>query len=156
VLARGVDANALARAMHSRTFSWAGWLGNQSMTPTEGALYALPCPQDPEETPVREAMKTVYQQPYLPGTSVKGAILTAVLYSLIDSQPSHQTLAAQYLTLCLRGRDLSTRIAERRAFDRADVHREILAQTLGVPEEQARHYQQTLYRILNIREEYLG
>jgi CRISPR-associated protein Csm5 len=62
----------------------------------------------------------------------------------------------QYLTLCLRARDLSARVAERRAFDRADVHREVLAQTLGVSEEQARHYQQTLYRILNIREERLG
>lgn len=156
VLAKGVDANGLARAMQSRTFSWAGWLGNQHMTSTEGALYALPCPQDPDETPVREALKTVYQQPYLPGTSVKGAIRTAVLCSLIDGQTSHQTFVEQYLTLCLRGRDLSTRIAERRAFDKADVHREVLAQTLSVSEEQARQYQQTLYHILNIREERLG
>ena len=86
VLARGVDANALARAMNSRTFSWSDWLGRQHMTPIAEALYALPCPQDPEDTPVREAMKTVHQQPYLPGTSVKGALRTAVLCYLLQPQ----------------------------------------------------------------------
>jgi len=86
VLARGVDANALARAMNSRTFSWSDWLGRQHMTPIAEAWYALPCPQDPEDTPVREAMKTVHQQPYLPGTSVKGALRTAVLCYLLQPQ----------------------------------------------------------------------
>ena len=156
VLASGVDANALARAMNSRTFSWADWLAQQRMTPTAGALYVLPCPQDPEDTPVREAMKSVYQQPYLPGTSVKGAIRTAVLYSLLASQRSQQTFVEAYLTLCLRGRDIYQRLETRRAFDRADVHREVLAQTLNVSTEQARQYQQTLYDILNIREERLA
>jgi CRISPR type III-A-associated RAMP protein Csm5 len=156
VLASGADANTLARAMNSRTFSWADWLVHQHMTPTAGALYVLPCPQDPEDTPLREAMKSVYQQPYLPGTSVKGAIRTAVLCSLLDSQRSHQTFVEAYLALCLRGRDIYQRLETRRAFDRSDVHREVLAQTLGVSTEQARQYQQTLYDILNIREERLG
>jgi CRISPR type III-A-associated RAMP protein Csm5 len=155
VLARGADANALARAMNSRTFSWSDWLRQQQMTPTEGTLYALPCPQDPADTPVREAMKTVYQQPYLPGTSVKGAIRTAVLSSLLNAQRAQQTFVEEYLTLCLRTSDVSTRFAERQAFDKADVQREILAQVLSVPEEQARSYQQTLYHILGIREERL-
>ena len=155
VLARGADANALARAMDSRTFSWSDWLGQQQMTPPEGALYALPCPQAPEDTPVREGMKTVYQQPYLPGTSVKGAIRTAVLSSLLNEPRTQQTFVEEYLTLCLQARDVSARFAERQAFDKADVQREILAQVLSVPAEQARSYQQTLYRVLDIREERL-
>jgi CRISPR-associated protein Csm5 len=156
VLARGVDANALAQAMNSRAFSWSDWLRQQEMTPTEGALYALPCPQDPADTSVREAMKTVYQQPYLPGTSVKGAIRTAVLSSLLNEQRAQQTFVEEYLMLCLRARDVSARFAEHQAFDKAEVQREILAQVLSVPAEQARSYQQTLYRILNIRQERLG
>jgi CRISPR type III-A-associated RAMP protein Csm5 len=156
VLARGADANALARAMNSRTFNWSDWLGQQQMTPREGALYALPCPQDPADTPVREAMKTVYQQPYLPGTSIKGAIRTAVLSSLLNEQRAQQTFVEEYLTLCLRARDVYARIEADRAFDKANVQRDILAQTLGMPAEQARSYQQTLYRVFDIREERLG
>src|SRR5262245_52210746 len=120
VLASGADANTLARAMNSRTFSWADWLAHQHMTPTAEALYILPCPQDPEDTPVREAMKSVYQQPYLPGTSVKGAIRTAVLYSLLNEQKTQQTFVEEYLTLCLRARDVYARIEADRAFDKVN------------------------------------
>jgi CRISPR type III-A-associated RAMP protein Csm5 len=101
-------------------------------------------------------MKSVYQQPYLPGTSIKGAIRTAVLDFLIHRDRDHQTFVEEYLTLCLHGQEVYSKLDERRAFDRADVHRDILAQTLGVSAEQARHYQQTLYRALDIREERLG
>jgi CRISPR/Cas system CSM-associated protein Csm5 (group 7 of RAMP superfamily) len=101
-------------------------------------------------------MKSVYQQPYLPGTSVKGAIRTAVLSSLLNEQRAQQTFVEEYLTLCLRARDVYARIAADRAFDKANVQRDILAQTLGMSAEQARSYQQTLYRVFDIREERLG
>lgn len=155
VLSCGGDANALARAMGDRNFMWAVWLRNNRIAPAEVTAYALPCPQDPEETPVREALKNVHRRPYLPGTSVKGAIRTAVLWWLLSNHPAHQTFAARYLTLCLRAQDLYQQCEQRRAFDKVDVHREVLAQIGGLSDDDARSMQQTLYRILNVSEQRL-
>ena len=79
----GVDANALARAMSERNFSWDVWLQQHGLAAADAAAYALPCPQDPETVAVRDAVKTYLRQPYLPGTSVKGALRTAVLTQLL-------------------------------------------------------------------------
>src|SRR5215831_7377765 len=57
VLASGVNANELAKAMNSRNFSWATWLRDKSIAPSDVTTCMLPCPQDPEETPIREAIK---------------------------------------------------------------------------------------------------
>jgi CRISPR-associated protein Csm5 len=156
VLAHGVDANELARAMSDRDFSWATWLRDKGIALSDVAAYALPCSQAPEETPVREAMKDVHQQPYLPGTSVKGAIRTAVLWRLMNGNAQHQTFAAQYLTLCVKARDLFAEIQQRRAFDKPDEHRAVLTQALRVSDEEGQVFQQTLYRILNVREDRLS
>ena len=83
VLARGVDADALARAMGERNFSWDIWLQQHGLAAADVAAYALPCPQDPDTVAVRDAIKTYLRQPYLPGTSVKGALRTAVLTRLL-------------------------------------------------------------------------
>ncbi len=156
VLVRSVDSNELARAMSDRNFTWATWLHSRGISPSDVAAYALPCPQDPEETPIREAIKDVYGQPYLPGTSVKGAVRTAVLWQLMNGNAPHRTFASQYLALCLRSRDLFTEIQRRRAFDAPDTHRAVLAQTLSVSDDEARALRQTLYRVLNVREDRLG
>ena len=79
----GVDANALARDMSARRFSWDVWLEQHGLAASDVALYALPCPQDPEAVAIREAMKNHLRRPYLPGTSVKGALRTAVLTQLL-------------------------------------------------------------------------
>lgn len=155
VLTHDVNANELARAMSNRDFSWGLWLRNKSIAPSDVATYTLPCPQDPEDVPIREAMKDVYIQPYLPGSSVKGAIRTAVLWQLLNSYPQHGTFATQYLTLCLRARDLVEHLRQHRAFDKAHVHREILGQVFRLSDEEVRGLQQTLYRILNVREDRL-
>ncbi len=155
VLAHGVNANELAKAMNNRDFSWAMWLRDKSITPSDVATYTLPCPQDPEETPIREAIKNVHEQPYLPGSSVKGAIRTAVLWQLLNSDPPHGTLVTQYLTLCLRARDLVEHLKQQRAFDKPQMHREILGQVFRVSDEEVRGLQQTLYRVLNVREDRL-
>ncbi|MGQ4808494.1 hypothetical protein NKDENANG_01877 [Candidatus Entotheonellaceae bacterium PAL068K] len=86
VLAHGVNPHELARDMSHRDFAWANWLYHKHLSPLDMAVYALPCPQDPEAVPIREAIKDYLQQPYLPGTSVKGALRTAVLTQLIKSQ----------------------------------------------------------------------
>jgi len=155
VLAHQAGATDLARAMNDRNFAWGVWLREQRIAPSDAAAYTLSCPQDPEEVPIREAIKDAYGYPYFPGTSIKGAVRTVILWSLTRAETLRPTLAEQYLTLCLHARDLFTKIEERRAFDQAAMHREILTQTLGLREDEARSYQQTLYRVLNIREERL-
>lgn len=156
VLARGADANRLATAMTNRSFIWATWLASSGISPADVAAYSLPCPQDPNEVAVREAMKDVYGHPYLPGTSIKGAIRTAALWRLISGHAPHGEFAARYLTLCVRSRDLFTEIQRRRAFDAPDTHRTVLAETLNVNQDEARRFQQTLYRVLNVREDRLN
>lgn len=156
VLSHGLDTNELARAMSDRNFTWAAWLRDKSIVPLDVAAYGLPCPQDPEETPIREAIKDVHGQPYLPGTSVKGSVRTAMLWQLMNGHAPHKTLAAQYLMLCLRARDLFTEIQRQRAFDSADIHRTVLGQILSVSNDEARAFQQTLYRVLGVREDRLG
>jgi CRISPR-associated protein Csm5 len=100
-------------------------------------------------------VKDYQQNPQVPGTSIKGALRTAILWRLIQNQPAYQTLVAQYLALCLKAQDLYARMEERRAFDKTNLHQEILTQTLGLPAEQASDFQQTLYRVLNVRAERL-
>lgn len=155
VLAHGANPNELAKAMNNRHFSWAMWLRDKSIAPSDVATYTLPCPQDPEETLIREAIKSVHEQPYLPGSSVKGAMRTAVVWRLMNDHAPHGTFAAQYLTLCLRARDLVESLKQQRAFDKAQVHHEILGQVFHVNNEEARGLQQTLYRVLNVREDRL-
>jgi CRISPR-associated protein Csm5 len=156
VLARGVDANELAQAMSARDFAWVTWLRRQGVSP--GAVTAQPplaCPQDPEETPIREAVRDVYGHPYLPGTSVKGAIRTAVLWHLMQSQTQHTKLAVRYLGLCLCAEDLFDEIRRRRAFDRADEHLAAIGEILDVPADVAVACQRTLYDVLGVRQERL-
>jgi CRISPR type III-A-associated RAMP protein Csm5 len=156
VLTHGVDANALAHSMSERHFAWVAWLRTHGMQPSAAAAYTLPCPQDPEDTPIREAIKDAQQGPLIPGSSIKGALRTTTLWRLIQNHSPHQTFVGQYLALCQHAQDLSAKFNERRAFDKANLQREILTQTLGLAEEQGRSLQQTLYRVLDIREERLS
>jgi len=155
VLARGVDATELAQVMADRNFTWSSFLRERRIAPPDVAAYSLPCPQDPQETPVREAMKDVYRSPYLPGTSVKGAIRTAVLWRLISESNQHQGAAAQYLMLCVRAHDLHDEFQQRRAFSQPNTQREVIGQLLQVDQHAARDYQQTLYKAVRVREDRL-
>lgn len=156
VLARGVNANQLATAMSDRDFLWATWLSTQRISPADVAAYSVPCPQDPNEVPVREAMKTVHAQPYLPGTSIKGAIRTAVLWRLLQEDDAQRTFAARYVRLCLKAQEVLRALRERRAFDRPEQHRAVLAEVFSVTEEEAQALQRTLYRIANVEERHLA
>ena len=73
------ELNRLTIAMGGRNFRWKGHLPtNQPF-----ARYTLPCPEDPQETEIREAMKHPSGRPMIPGSSIKGAIRTALLWDLI-------------------------------------------------------------------------
>ena len=86
VLERNVDFNRLSREMSDRNFAWVTWLRQNSINPSDVEAYSCPCPEDPNNTPVREAIKNVYGKPYLPGTSVKGAIRTSLLNHFIRNE----------------------------------------------------------------------
>lgn len=78
------DINALTSEMSQRGFRWAEHLSRQNMDPSELSAYSLACPQSPEEVEIREAIKTVDNRPYIPGSTLKGAIRTALLGDILS------------------------------------------------------------------------
>ena len=83
----GANLNALTAAMGRREFRWTTHLQN----PEAFAAYSLPCSQSPEEVEVREAIKDINHRPYIPGSTLKGAIRTALLWDLINGNETHFT-----------------------------------------------------------------
>ena len=80
-----VNVDALSTAMGRREFRWTKHLQN----PETVATYSLSCSQSPEEVEIREAIKDINHCPYIPGSTLKGAIRTALLWNLIDKNDSH-------------------------------------------------------------------
>ncbi len=78
------DLNALTSEMSQRGFRWTEHLSRQNMDPSELSAYSLACPQSPEEVEIREAIKTVDNRPYIPGSTLKGAIRTALLGDILS------------------------------------------------------------------------
>ena len=86
------ELNRLTIAMGQRNFQWRQYLPtNQPF-----ARYTLPCPEDPRETEIREAMKNPSSRPMIPGSSIKGAIRTALLWGLIDDDNQEAQEAFKY------------------------------------------------------------
>ena len=81
----GANLNALTSAMGKQGFRWTHHLQN----PEAFATYSLPCSQSPEEVEIREAIKSINHCPYIPGSTLKGAIRTALLWDLIDGNDEH-------------------------------------------------------------------
>lgn len=112
VFARGINGDELAQAMSSNAFSWAEWLRGRRIPVEEVALYSLPCPQDPREVYIREGMKDVYLQPYIPGSTLKGAIRTAVLWYLLRHDQQARQFVKRYLLLATFARDIRNSLRE--------------------------------------------
>ena len=87
------ELNRLTIAMGQRDFQWQRYLP----TDQPSASYTLPCPEDPRETEIREAIKDVFGRPMIPGSSVKGTIRTALLWDLIsdDNKEAQNDLKEQ-------------------------------------------------------------
>ena len=77
------DINALTSEMSQRGFRWGDHLSRRNMEPAELSAYSLVCPQSPEEVEIREAIKTADNRPYIPGSTLKGAIRTALLGDML-------------------------------------------------------------------------
>lgn len=84
VMERYGNAKALAEEMRERGFRWADWLRRNGLRPAEVSVYSVACRLDPRELDIREMVKDVYQRPYLPGSSLKGALRTVLLWRLLD------------------------------------------------------------------------
>jgi len=78
------DLNVLTSEMGRRNFRWERHLRQQNTEPTELSAYSLPCPQSPEEIEIREAIKGIHDQPFIPGSTLKGAIRTALLGEILN------------------------------------------------------------------------
>jgi len=110
VFAQGVDGEELAQAMSVAKFSWAEWLRGRRFTVEQVALYSLPCPQDPGDVAIREGVKNVYLQPYLPGTTLKGAIRTAILWHLLRQDARAKEFTRRYLLLATFAKDIRSEL----------------------------------------------
>lgn len=147
-----IDPHQLTREMEKQDFAWILWLRRNEVNPNDVALYQLPCSQDPENTEVREAIKDPYLNPYIPGSTIKGAIRTAVLWHLLDQDKNHQDFLERYLVLCTTAKEIHVRLRNLRAFDNVNVHREVLQQVLNVEGDALREYQILLYNLLKVNE----
>ena len=78
------DLNALASEMGKRDFRWERHLRQQNIELAEVSVYSLSCPQSPEDVEIREAIKGIHDQPFIPGSTLKGAIRTALLGEILS------------------------------------------------------------------------
>lgn len=78
------DLNALTSEMANRNFRWQRHLQQYTSDLSELSAYSLSCPQSPEEVEIREAIKTAGDRPYIPGSTLKGAIRTALLEEILN------------------------------------------------------------------------
>jgi CRISPR-associated protein Csm5 len=77
------DPTNLANAMTQSGFNWAGWLQQRKTAPAEVAARSVVCAQNPGSTKIRACLRDPFDRPYIPGSTLKGAIRTAVLEAII-------------------------------------------------------------------------
>ena len=76
----GTPLNVLTSEMGKQGFRWTDHLQN----PEAFATYSLPCSHSPEEVEIREAIKHIDYRPFIPGSTLKGAIRTALLWDIVN------------------------------------------------------------------------
>lgn len=91
------DINALTSEMSRREFRWQTYLSRHNLDPVELSNYSLICTQSPETTDIREAIKSVGYRPYIPGSTIKGALRTALLAGFIDKDDNLFEKSLDYL-----------------------------------------------------------
>ena len=108
------ELNRLTVAMGGRNFQWREYLPKNQPS----SRYTLPCPEDPRETEIRETIKHPSNRPMIPGSSIKGAIRTALLWDLIgDNKREAQNELRQKSNRSSVGRGI-----ERRVFGKDPNH----------------------------------
>jgi CRISPR-associated protein Csm5 len=97
VLEKGVDPQGLAEAMNDSDFNWQSLLSQHKLKVADVAVYSIACSMPPADNSVREAIKDAYRRPYLPGSSVKGAVRTAIVWGLLKNDPDSLSRTEQHL-----------------------------------------------------------
>lgn len=155
VFALGVDGNELAQAMGSGQFSWSEWLRGRRISPEQVALYSLPCAQQPGEVYIREGIKDVYLRPYIPATTLKGAIRTAIVWYLLRHDEQAKAFTRRYLILAVYARKVERKLEQLtgsnpRAQEEPGMQLRAIREALGIGDTQeAEAFLHTLYLALN-------
>ncbi len=78
------DVNRLTSSMAQHHFRWEHHLPQDGTNPADFAAYSLPCSQNPNTVEIRAAIKNFDNCPFIPGSTLKGAIRTMLLAELIN------------------------------------------------------------------------
>ncbi|GBC92897.1 hypothetical protein HRbin15_01374 [bacterium HR15] len=117
------DPTNLANAMMQSGFNWASWLQRRNIPPQEVAARAVVCHQNPAQTKIRACIRDPFGRPYIPGSTLKGAIRTAILeWLVLDLGEEKRRRLAQKVVQ----RDERGRLSPREWVGRETVERELL------------------------------
>ena len=123
------DLNALTSEMSGRDFRWQRYLSHRNVELSEVSDYSLLCPQSPENVEIREAITAMDNRPYIPGSSLKGALRTALLGEMLSVNADVYAKSRDHIeTLMDRGprgnprREQPGRFIEQLAFGKDPNH----------------------------------
>ena len=91
---RGIDPEELSDAIDMRNFDIGAYLRSKNIDPMSAASYSLPFNQPPQGEIIC-CLKDGLGNPYIPGSSLKGALRTAILWERIKRDPSLMDEARQ-------------------------------------------------------------
>jgi len=114
------DPTNLANAMMQQGFNWASWLQKRNISPAQVCSYSVACTQNPGATKIRACIRDPFWRPYIPGSTLKGAIRTAVLESLLtdESRQRRQQWARHAVQKNQRGKPPDRRYVARNTLER--------------------------------------
>lgn len=147
------DPHQLAREMEKPDFAWILWLRQNHVKPDEVALYQLSCSQDPENTEVREAIKDPYLNPFIPGSTIKGAIRTALLWHLVDQNRDYLKFTEMYLVLCAWSKQIYDFLKKGRRFGDVNGIDDALRYVLHIDGEEVILYRRVLLEAVGVRQD---
>lgn len=124
-----VDPTDLARHYERRGFQIGHYIRDRGILPEKVERYHLACARDPGGGPVRAFVKTAWGNPYLPGSSLKGAVRTAVLWRILHGDSAAFGMALHYLERAVRQDRSLPRSAQERQWTGLNIER--LASALG-------------------------
>jgi CRISPR-associated protein Csm5 len=90
----GIDPEELSNAIDMRGFDIGAYLRRKGVDPAKAASYSINCGQPPQGE-IISCLKDGLNNPYLPGSSLKGALRTAILWERIKRDSSLMDEARQ-------------------------------------------------------------
>jgi len=93
-----VDPENLAEQMRQPEFDLGEFLHSSGLDLEEAQLYAAHCNRPPYGK-IRPFIKRLYEACYIPGSALKGAIRTALLWKMVMENPGAWEMIDHYLTV---------------------------------------------------------